>query len=368
MVEKELIISKRLKAILPPLTDEQRKGLEADIVKDGRVTDPILYWWDGKQNVVIDGMHRLEIVRRLGLTTYQTMPMPTAGTTYEEVADWMFRRMEHQRNLTREQIGEWYNRIKTSRGGDPGSKVTNGTLENAAKKVSQATGKSERTVKRVGKRAEDISKLIPQLQKGISSGAVKVTDAQAAALVGVPSEAQQKIAHDVRKEILTTEAALAKHAKIKPKQKPKPPSPSPEPPAEPEKAKGEPAKKPDGDTTTCPTCNGSGRVKVTKTENGFASFWSAITGSNLPLKARLRKSRGQAEKAYKAAVKRLAGEGYSDPDGLLRAKVGLYAASGEANKDEAKYCPLASTWLNGERYLEEPDQWVRDGKNLNAGM
>lgn len=250
MVEKELIISKRLKAILPPLTDEQRKGLEADIVKDGRVTDPILYWWDGKQNVVIDGMHRLEIVRRLGLTTYQTMPMPTAGTTYEEVADWMFRRMEHQRNLTREQIGEWYNRIKTSRGGDPGSKVTNGTLENAAKKVSQATGKSERTVKRVGKRAEDISKLIPQLQKGISSGAVKVTDAQAAALVGVPSEAQQKIAHDVRKEILTTEAALAKHAKIKPKQKPKPPSPSPEPPAEPERAKGV-------DYGKCPNCAGS---------------------------------------------------------------------------------------------------------------
>jgi hypothetical protein len=67
-------------------------------------------------------------------------------------------------------------------------------------------------------------------------------------------------------------------------------------------------------------------------------------------------------------VKRLASEGYADPDGFLRMKIGLYVASAEANKDGAKFCPHCSTWLNGQRYLEEPEQWVKGGKNFNAAM
>jgi hypothetical protein len=139
--------------------------------------------------------------------------------------------------------------------------------------------------------------------------------------------------------------------------------PAPEPPAE-----VIDTGKSKADTVQCPTCGGSGRIPKQDNGAGFDAFWRAITESNLPQTARLRRSRGQAEKAYKAAVKRLAGEGYSDPDGLLASRVRLYCASGEANKEQAKFCPLASTWLNAERYLEEPDQWACDGKNLNAGM
>ena len=108
----------------------------------------------------------------------------------------------------------------------------------------------------------------------------------------------------------------------------------------------------------CPNCGGSGRVQPTDSENGFAEFWRVITESDLPKTARLRKSRGQAQKAHSAAVGRLAKEGYSDPCGLIRSRMELYVAAEEAVSEGAKYCPLAATWLNGERYLETPDQWA----------
>jgi hypothetical protein len=55
--------ARRLRKLLGPLSAEERQQLKNNIEADGRVIDPILYWHDGKRNVVIDGMHRWEIVR-----------------------------------------------------------------------------------------------------------------------------------------------------------------------------------------------------------------------------------------------------------------------------------------------------------------
>lgn len=215
MVEMDLHISKRLKACLPPLTDEQKKGLEDDILADGRVTDPILYWHDGKRNVVIDGMHRWEIIRRNGVTQFRTEPMPTAGESYEDIEEWIWKRAKHQRNMTREQIGEWYNNMKSARGGNRRIKVSNDTLKNAAEHISEATGKSVSTVKRDGKRAENIGKLDISLRKAVNANAVKVTDDQLAKLVKAPATKQEKVRSLVLKENMTTDAAMRRIGLIK---------------------------------------------------------------------------------------------------------------------------------------------------------
>ena len=63
MTETDLLFAERLRKLLPPLTPEERQQLKENIESDGRVRDPILFWHDGNRNVVIDGMHRWDIVR-----------------------------------------------------------------------------------------------------------------------------------------------------------------------------------------------------------------------------------------------------------------------------------------------------------------
>lgn len=226
MVEMDLHISERFKACLPPLTAEQKKGLEEDIIADGRVTDPILYWNDGKRNVVIDGMHRWEIIRRKGITQFRTEPMPTAGNNYREVQDWIMRRAIHQRNMTREMIGEWYNKLKTARGGDRRTKVSNDTLKNTAEHISELTGKSVPTVRRDGKRVENIEKLDVSLRKAVNANAVKVSDEQLAKLVKATATKQEKVRSLVLKDNMTTKEAMQKVGLIHKANKPSDPAPS----------------------------------------------------------------------------------------------------------------------------------------------
>lgn len=139
-------------------------------------------------------------------------------------------------------------------------------------------------------------------------------------------------------------------------------------PDEPEDEPPPPLRNEEG-TVVCPTCSGKGRVAKRKESEGFDLFWAVILDSDLPKEARLRQNKGVAKRAYTAAVKRLAADEYRDPDGFLRMKVGLYALSSQANKEGAKFCPMASTWLNGEKYLEDEDQWNEAGAiDFNAGL
>ncbi|WP_296174212.1 hypothetical protein [uncultured Brevundimonas sp.] len=55
-------IDSEFRAYIPPLSDEERQQLEANIVADG-CRDPLLVWDD----VLIDGHNRYEICTRLGL-------------------------------------------------------------------------------------------------------------------------------------------------------------------------------------------------------------------------------------------------------------------------------------------------------------
>ncbi len=114
MSELDLHISKRLKACLPPLTDAERDQLKANIKADGRVITPILYWYDGKRNVVVYGMNEWEIIRRQGITRFRAEPMPEGCETYQDVERWIFDHLFCTK-MSRETCGRWYNNLKASR-------------------------------------------------------------------------------------------------------------------------------------------------------------------------------------------------------------------------------------------------------------
>ena len=217
MPEPELHISKRLRALLPPLNDDEREQLKANIIADGRLTDPIIYWHDGKQNVIVDGMHRFDVIEETGLP-FKAELIEIAGG-YEEAELWILNHQLGRRNLLSPQAirkirGELYNRMKGSHGGDHKSEKASGhnvpLLQGAATHIAAKAGVSERTVRRDGARLDALEACELSIQKGIESGLIKVSDAEIKVLAKLPPGQQNAIALAIRKgQSPTVTAAMA---------------------------------------------------------------------------------------------------------------------------------------------------------------
>ena len=196
----DLHISKRLKALLPALTSEERQQLKANIEADGRVTDPLLYWNDGKRNVIVDGMNRWAIIKDTAIP-YTSIALKFGS--YEEAEIWILDHQLGQRNLLkpaaiRKVRGQLYNRLKGQQGGDHTSQEAKGQnvplLGTAASQVATKAGVSEKTVKRDGARVAAIEGLTKPAQK-VAEGA---TDAEVKTLAKLDETGQNAVARAVR--------------------------------------------------------------------------------------------------------------------------------------------------------------------------
>jgi hypothetical protein len=236
MVEFELVIDKEFQNLLPPLTAAEHQQLEANLVADGRVIDPVLYWCDPKmdQNVVIDGMHRWPIAKANNLPC-RTEPMPFK--TRNEAALWILEHQLGRRNLLKPEAirkirGELYNRLKGPQGGDHRSKATsqNGMLKGgAAKHVADLAGVSTGTVMRDGKYAEAMSKLSEPIRKAVETCQIKASEVEVLAMADMPKGEQQAAVRDLRvgKSPSLSEAIKAHGGKLA-KQAATKPAPMPE--------------------------------------------------------------------------------------------------------------------------------------------
>ncbi len=231
MTDQELVIDEELSRILPALTDEEKEDLEANLVKDGRCTDPIIYWNDDDKNLIVDGMHRWPICRRLGIP-YHTEPIVFADRN--EAKLWILNRQLGRRNLlhpmaVRKVRGELYNALKAPdlghgnlrRGKTPSGKSAKNaenspecknytpedapascTLQSprnrAAEQVAQKANVSCKTAVTDGKFAVHLRALPDGLRNAIETGNVKATDAQVARIAGASDTAKQTIARDLR--------------------------------------------------------------------------------------------------------------------------------------------------------------------------
>jgi len=225
----ELHISKRLQALLPKLTDEEKKQLKENIESDGVVTETITVWNDGKHYVVVDGMHRWVIVRG---TDIEYRIREVYFESYEDCELWILNHQLGRRNLlkpaaVRKIRGDLYNRLKKPRGGDQQSEKAKGqnvTLAtDAASQVSKKAGVTTRTVKRDAARATKIDSLTKAAQ-AISEGA---TDKEITALAKLDEAQQDQVARMIRVDQASSVKEAMKLSGIKApadkKKKPKPP-------------------------------------------------------------------------------------------------------------------------------------------------
>jgi len=204
----ELRIDPEFANRIPPLTEDEFKQLEENILADGVVINPIIVW-DG---VIIDGHNRFRIIQdhpHIQFTTYEKVFADRFAATA-----WICKNQLGRRNLTKQQkkylIGKQYESEKASYGASDGfrgnqhqelvsSQIGNlPTSTKTCERIAIENGISKNSVLR----AESFSKAVdiadeiePGIRSDILSRKIKATAKDVDAIIqATPAERAQLIA------------------------------------------------------------------------------------------------------------------------------------------------------------------------------
>jgi len=130
-----LKIDPEFQSQIPPLTDDEFKQLEENILKEGKLLSPLIVW----NNTLVDGHNRYEIVQEHPEISFSTMPLPFESR--EEVLAWICKNQLGRRNLTPEQkkflIGKQYSVEHRKPGGNGNNQYTVTTEEPVQEELCQ---------------------------------------------------------------------------------------------------------------------------------------------------------------------------------------------------------------------------------------
>ena len=201
---------------IPPLTDDEYKQLEENILKEGKLLSPLIVW----NNILVDGHNRYAILQKHPEIYFSTMPLRFENR--EEALAWICRNQLGRRNLSPEQkrylIGKQYEAEKKA------AKIFRGNQYTLAKKSGGAHDDNHHSI--------DIAdNLSPGIKQKVFSGEVKFTNEEMSKLVqSSPAKRQDVFAEIMHPEI--TKGMEAANAD------PKADVPVPMPTSDPEQFKG----------------------------------------------------------------------------------------------------------------------------------
>lgn len=146
--EIKITINEELKALIPPLSEEEFSQLEQNILQEG-CRDALILWQQDKDFILIDGHNRYEICQRHGLS-FKTEIKDFKD--FEEVKSWMITNQLGKRNLTEEQKsylrGLQYQRTKKSLGGYDFVKSVGQNVQPTHELLAQEHKVSPKTIQR----------------------------------------------------------------------------------------------------------------------------------------------------------------------------------------------------------------------------
>ena len=185
-----LKIDPEFQSQIPPLTDDEFKQLEENILKEGKLLSPLIVW----NNTLVDGHNRYAILQKHPEIYFSTMPLRFENR--EEAIAWICRNQLGRRNLSPEQkrylLGKQYEAEKKA------AKIFRGNQYTLAKKsggahddnhhsgkktcdrIAAENGVSKDTIIRASKYMKGVEiaeELIPGLKQSILSGQTKVSKA-----------------------------------------------------------------------------------------------------------------------------------------------------------------------------------------------
>ena len=179
-----LKIDPEFQSQIPPLTDDEFKQLEENILKEGKLISPLIVW----NNILVDGHNRYAILQKHPEIYFSTMPLPFESR--EEVLAWICKNQLGRRNLTPEQkyylMGKQYEAEKAAHGGDRKSSDAKSSSQSAnlvdnaktCDRIAEENGVSKDTVIRASrftKGVEIAESLIPGMREKILNKQIKVS-------------------------------------------------------------------------------------------------------------------------------------------------------------------------------------------------
>ena len=191
-----LKIDPEFQSQIPPLTDDEFKQLEENILKEGKLLSPLIVW----NNTLVDGHNRYAILQKHPEIYFSTMPLRFENR--EEAVAWICRNQLGRRNLSPEQkrylLGKQYEAEKKvakifrgnqytlakKSGGDHGDNHHSG--KKTCDRIAEENGVSRASVLRASHytRGIDIAdNLSPGIKQKVFSGEVKFTNEEMSKLV-----------------------------------------------------------------------------------------------------------------------------------------------------------------------------------------
>ena len=212
-----LKIDPEFQSQIPPLTDDEFKQLEENILKEGKLLSPLIVW----NNTLVDGHNRYAILQKHPEIYFSTMPLPFESRG--EVLAWICKNQLGRRNLTPEQkkflIGKQYSVEHRKPGGNSNNQYTATTQEavqeelcqidtipptsaeaSIRKQIAERNNVSESYVARSEKfmrGVEIMEQMIPGMQEKILSGQFKVRDADMHRLARADFPNRKQIVHEI---------------------------------------------------------------------------------------------------------------------------------------------------------------------------
>ena len=239
-----LKIDPEFQSQIPPLTDDEFKQLEENILKEGKLLSPLIVW----NNTLVGGHNRYAILQKHPEIYFSTTPLQFENR--EEAVAWICRNQLGRRNLSPEQkrylLGKQYEAEKKAAkifrgnqytlakksGGDHGDNHHSG--KKTCDRIAEENGVSRASVLRASHytRGIDIAdNLSPGIKQKVFSGEVKFTNEEMSKLVlSSPDKRQDVFAEIMHPEI--TKAMETANAD------PKADEPVPMPISNPEQFKG----------------------------------------------------------------------------------------------------------------------------------
>ena len=212
-----LKIDPEFQSQIPPLTDDEFKQLEENILKEGKLISPLIVW----NNTLVDGHNRYAILQKHPEIYFSTMPLPFESR--EEVLAWICKNQLGRRNLTPEQkkflIGKQYCVEHRKPAGNGNNQHTAAAKKTAPeelcqintipptsaeasirKQIAERNNVSESYVVRSEKfmrGVEIMEQMMPGMQEKILSGQFKVRDADMHRLARADFPNRKQIVHEI---------------------------------------------------------------------------------------------------------------------------------------------------------------------------
>jgi len=196
--------------LIPKQTAEQFKQLEENILKDGRVRNPLVVWKDHR--ILVDGHNRLRIIK-----AHPEIPYSITEQEFEDeqdVTEWIIMNALGTRNLTEMQITDLRGRLFKMKKGKRGAPKGNTNAKKqisekqtfvsneVAQSVANELGVNRNTVYEAANFVEGLDKadsVVPGFKDGVLTGAIKAQKGEVAKMRKQTPEEIKKSVKEIEK-------------------------------------------------------------------------------------------------------------------------------------------------------------------------